>query len=180
MKMTMTAVVGLALLIAFPAVAQDQATCKAFFQVVQAESKSPGLRVGMASGDKRWWESEGQKMYPGLCLDGSVMSGDKPRYLLIWSKAKSIGQGDVPANEVFGQTASVLQATAPQEWIYKPRWNVMSITVAYVLYDGRLDVPPVHFASNDRAAFVFPDNRKGLKDAVKFLSQEAVFSPKVR
>jgi len=178
--MKLTVVVALAMLATISASAQDQSSCKAFFQVIRAEAGSPGLHVGLGSGDKKWWESEGQKKYPGLCLDGSVTSGDKPRYLLIWSKAKSIGQGDVAANEVFGQTASVLQATAPQEWIYKPRWNVMSLTIAYVLYDGRLDVPPVHFAANDRAAFFFPDNRKGLKAAVKFLSQEPVFSPTVR
>ncbi|HXX19205.1 MAG TPA: hypothetical protein VEJ46_07365 [Candidatus Acidoferrum sp.] len=176
--MKFTAAIVLALLGSIPAFGQDQASCKAFFQVVHADAGSPGLRTGMDNGEKRWWDSEGQKKYPGLCLDGSVTSGDKPRYLLIWSKSKSIGQASVPPNEVYGQTTSALQASAPKEWIYQPRWNITSVTIAYVLYDGRLDVPPVHFAAGDHA-FVFPDHRKALETAVKFLTQEPVFSPKV-
>jgi hypothetical protein len=175
--MKFTVVVALAMLATIPAFGQDQTSCKAYFQVVHAGS--PGLSVGMSSGDKSWWESEGEKKYPGLCLDGSVTSGDKPRYLLIWSKSKSIGQASVSSNEVFGQTAGALQATAPKEWIYQPRSNVTSITIAYVLYDGSLDVPAVHFAAADHAGWLFPDKRKPLEAAVQFLAQEPVFSPKV-
>lgn len=177
--MKLTVVVALAMLGSIPALAQDQTSCKAYFQVVRADSGSPGLRTGMDPWAKRWWESEGQKKYPGLCLNGSVMSGDKPRYLLIWSKSKSIGQASVPPNEVFGQATSALQATAPKEWIYQPRWNVTSITIAYVLYDGSLDIPPVHFPAGDHAGWFFPDKRKAFEAAVKFLAQEPVFSPKV-
>jgi len=169
---------GLAIL-AIPAFGQDQAACKAFFQVVRARSDSPGLQVGMEAHEKRWWETEGQKKYPGLCLDGSINSGNKPRYLVIWSKSKSIGQSSLAPNEIFGEPASALIAAAPQAWIYKPRWNVASVTVAYVLYDGTLEVPPIYFASGDRTAWFFPANGKVLKDAVRFLSQEPVFSPKV-
>ena len=64
--------------------------------------------------------SNGQKKYPGLCLNGSVMSGDKPRYLVIWSKSNSIGQASLASNEVFGQTASALQATAPRHGFTNP------------------------------------------------------------
>jgi len=177
--MKFTVVVALAMLAAIPALGQDQTTCKAYFQVVHADAGSPGLRPGMDPGLQKWWESEGQKKYPGLCLNGAIPSGDKPRYVLIWSKSKSIGPASVAPNEVYGQTANALQATAPKEWIYQPRWNVTSITIAYVLYDGRLDIPPVHFAAADRSAWVFPDKRKALEAAVKFLSQELVFSPKV-
>jgi hypothetical protein len=175
-----TAAVALLMLgLSIPAFGQDQTSCKAYFQVVHADAGSPGLSVGMSSGDKSWWESEGKKKYPGLCLDGSVTSGDKPRYLLIWSKSKSIGQASVSSNEVFGQTTGALQATAPKEWIYQPRWNVTSIAIAYVLYDGSLDVPPVHFAAADHAGWLFPNKRNALQEAVRFLAQEPVFSPKV-
>ena len=177
--MKFTIAFAVAILASIPAFGQDQASCKAYFQVLRAQEGSPGLSVGLTDGEKRWWEHEGQKKYPGLCLDGSVTAGDKPRYLVIWSKSKSIGQASVPANEVFGQSTNALQATAPKEWINQARWNVASVTIAYVLYDGRLDVPPVHFASFDRDVFVFPDNGRVLRDAAKFLSHEPVFSPKV-
>lgn len=177
--MKITVLVALAMLVSIPAFGQDQTSCKAYFQVVHAEAGSPGLSVGMSPGDKSWWENEGQKKYPGLCLDGSVTSGDKPRYLLIWSKSKSIGQASVPPNEVFGQATSALQATAPKEWIYQPRWNVTSITIAYVLYDGSLDIPPVHFPAGDHVGWFFRDHRKAFENAVRYLSQEPVFSPKV-
>lgn len=177
MKFTIAFVV--ALLASIPAFAQEQASCKAYFQVLRAHEGSPGLTVGLTDGEKRWWEHEGQKKYPGLCLDGSVTSADKPRYLLIWSKSKSTGQASVPPNEVFGQSTNTLLATAPKEWIYQPRWNVASVTIAYVLYNGSLDVPPVHFGSFDRDVYFFTDNGRVLRDAVKFLSQEPVFLPKV-
>jgi hypothetical protein len=178
--MKLTLFVALAMLGSIPTWGQDQASCKAFFQVLRADPGSPGLRTGMDRSEKTWWESQGQKKYPGLCLNGSVTSGDKPRYLLIWSKSKSMGQVSVAPDEVFGQTGSALLATPPQEWIYKPRWNVASFTVAYVLYDGRLDIPPVHFTAGDRTVWVFPDERKALEAAVRFLAQEPVFSPTVR
>jgi hypothetical protein len=173
------AAVALAIVASIPTFGQDQASCKAFFQVVRARAESPGLSAGMDSKEKRWWETDGQKRYPGLCLNGSVTSGDKPRYLLIWSKSKSIGQSSLASNEIFGQTSSSLATAAPHAWIYLPRWNVASVTIAYVLYDGSLDIPPVYFASGDRAAWFFPANGKVLEEAVKFLSQEPIFSPKV-
>jgi hypothetical protein len=172
-------VVALAILGTIPAFGQNQASCKAYFQVVHAEEGSPGLSVGMSPGDKSWWDSEGQKKYPGLCLDGSVTAGDKPRYLVIWSKSHSIGQASVPPNEVFGQTTNALTATAPKEWIYQPRRNVTSVTIAYVMYDGSLDLPPVHFAAGDHAGWFFPDRRKAIEAAIQFLAQEPVFSAKV-
>lgn len=178
--MQINILIGLALLASAPAFAQDQSQCKAYFQVVRAREGSPGLSAGMDSSSKSWWDSEGQKKYPGLCLNGSVTAGDKPRYLLIWSKSKSIGPAAVPLNEIFGQTPAAIAATAPQEWIYQPRWNVATVTIAYVLYDGSLEMPLVHFSSNDRAAWFVPDHRRALRDAVKYLAQEPVFSPKVR
>jgi len=178
--MKFTIVVALAMLGSISALGQDRSSCKAFFQVVRADSGSTGPQTGMEGSAKKWWDSEGQKKYPGLCLNGSVASGDKPRYLLIWSRSKSMGPSSVSPTEVFGQTASALEAAAPQEWIYQPRWNVASFTIAYVLYDGRLDIPPVHFTAGDRSGWLFPDDRKALEAAVKFLAQEPVFSPTVR
>jgi hypothetical protein len=179
LAMKFAAAVALAILASIPALGQDQTSCKAFFQVVRARAESPGLRLGMDPKEKRWWKTEGQKKYPGLCLNGSVTSGDKPRYVLIWSKSKSLGHSSLAPNEIFGQTSGALESAAPQAWIYLPRWNVASVTIAYVLHDRSLEIPPVYFATRDRAAWFFPANGKVLEDAVKFLSQEPVFSPKV-
>jgi hypothetical protein len=175
--MKLLSLIALLAVASLPAFAQDQSSCKAYFQVVRATADSPGLRVGMDGGDKSWWDNEGQKKYPGLCLNGSVTSGDKPRYLLIWSKSKSTGQSNTSPSEIYGQSAGVLEATSPKEWIYQPRWNITSITVAYVLYDGSMEIPPVHFASNDRSAWLFPHHRKALQDAIRFLAQEPPFYP---
>jgi hypothetical protein len=164
--MKLTVLIALAMLALPPAFAQDQSSCKAFFQVVRSESQSSGLRTGMGSGQIKWWQSEGQKKYPGLCLDGSVTSGDKPRYLVILSKSKSFSQASTTPNEIYGQTGSELQASAPKEWIYQPRWNTATVTVLYVLYDGKADVPPVHISTG---------RGKALQAALKFLWQEPVF-----
>lgn len=167
--------VALAMLVSVPTLAQDQASCKAFFQVLQANAGTPGLRTGLDRAQKKWWESSGQKQFPGLCLNGSVMSGDKPRYLVIWSKSKSIGQASVPPNEVYGQMASALQALAPTTRIYQPRWDLASVTVVNVLYDGSLMLPPVYFEAGQHSWVLLPDSRKVFEAAVKYLSQERVF-----
>jgi hypothetical protein len=175
--MKILVLVALTVLGSIPALAQDQASCKAFFQVLRADAGMPGLRIGLDRGQKRWWESEGQKKYPGLCLNGSVTSGDRPRYLVIWSTSDSIGQASLPSNEVFGQTTGALQATAPTARIYQPRWDLASVTVVNVLYDGKPMLPPVYFEADYHARIVRPDSRKVLDAAVKYLSQERVFLP---
>ncbi len=169
--------VAAALLWSFPTLAQDQPSCKAFFQVLRADAGTPGLRAGLDSSQKRWWENTGKKKYAGLCLNGSEMSADKPRFLVIWSKSTSIGQSSVPPNEIFGQTSSALQTTAPTARIYRPRWDKASVTVVNVLYDGSLMLPPVYFETAHYFWFVVPDSRKVLEDGVKYLSQERVFLP---
>jgi hypothetical protein len=166
---------ALAMLGPIPALAQDHASCKAFFQVLRADAGTPGLRVGLDPRQKRWWESEGQKKYPGLCLDGSVTSGAKPRYLVIWSKSKSIGQASPPPNEVYGQTASALQTTAPAARIYQPRWDLASVTIVNVLYDGSLLLPPVYFEADQHSWVLLPDSPKVLEGALQYLFQERVF-----
>jgi hypothetical protein len=176
--MKIFALVVLTILGSIPALAQDQASCKAYFQVLSADSGTPGLRVGMDSGQKRWWENTGKKKYPALCLEGSVTSADKPRYLVIWSKSKSVGQASVPANEVYGQTSGALQATVPttpSTRIYQARWDKASVTIVDVLYDGNLMLPPVYFEADDHVWVFWPDSRKVLEAAVKYLSQERVF-----
>src|ERR1700722_15629187 len=115
--------VAVAMFASLPALAQDQSSCKAYFQVLHAEAGTPGLRVGLDSAQKRWWNNEGQKRYPGLCLNGSITLRDKPRYLWIWSHSKTIGQASVPSAELYGQTSIALQATAPAARIYQPRWD---------------------------------------------------------
>lgn len=178
--MKFTLVVALAMFGSVPLFAADQGACKAFFQVVRAEAGTPGLYPGLSLAQKKWWDRN-QNKYPGLCLDGSVSSGDKPRYLVIWSKSKTIGQGPVTSNEVYGQTPSALQGTAPQAWIYRPRWDIASVTVVSVLYDGMAETPPVYLAAGDRALRALgPDSPRVLELAVKYLAQEPVFPYKVR
>jgi len=183
--MKILVLVFLAMLGSIPALAQQQVSCKAYFQVLRAEAGTPGLRAGLDPAQKRWWESKGQKKYPALCLNGSVMSGDKPRFLVIWSKSKSIGQSSAPANEVYGQMTTVLQATAPTARIYQPRWDLASVTVVNVLNDGSLLLPAVYFEADDRAVGALtgagpvnslrPGSTKVLQAALKYLWQERVF-----
>jgi hypothetical protein len=167
--------VAAAMLGSIPALAQDQSSCKAFFQVLRADAGTPGLRTGLDAAQKRWWENKGRKKYTGLCMNGSETSGDKPRYLVIWSKSKSIGQSSLPPNEVYGQTSSALQATAPTARIYQPRWDQASVTIVNVLYDGSLMLPPVYFETDQHVWVLVPNSRKVLEAAVKYLSQEQVF-----
>ena len=183
--MKISVLVVLVMLGSLPALAQDQASCKAYFQVLQADAGMPGLRTGLDSAQKKWWEKNGQKKYPGLCLNGAVMSGDKPRYLVIWSKSKTIGQTSPPPAEVYGQTAMALQATAPMTRIYQSRWDLASVTVINVLNDGSLLLPAVYFEADDRliGAFtgagpinsVHPGSMKVLKAALDYLYKERVF-----
>ena len=178
-------IAAMAIFGSIPAIAQDQASCKAYFQVLRAESGTPGLRVGLNSEQKRWWDNQGQKKYPGLCLNGSITSNDKPRYLVIWSHSKTIGQSSVLPAELYGQNVSALQATAPAARIYQPRWDLASVTIINVLYDNSLLLPPVYFEADDRLIGAFtgagpvtalhPGSRKALEAAVKFLAQEWVF-----
>jgi hypothetical protein len=157
-----------------PASAQDKTSCKLFFQVLRADAQTPEhLRLGMDGAQKRWWENECQKKYPGLCLDGSVTAGDKPRYVVILSKSGSVDDTAIAPGDVYGQTASVIQNTAPKEWIYRPRWDMGSISIVSVSWDGTLDEPPVHFQAGDRGGgWFWPDSPKVLKVAVRYLSQE--------
>src|ERR1700733_9020167 len=146
-----------------PAFAQDQSSCKAYFQVLRADAGMPGLRTGLDPAQKSWWENKGKKKYPGLCLNGSEMSADRPRFLVIWSKSKTIGPASLPPNEVYGQAASALQATAPTMHIYQPRWDKASVTVVNVLYDGSLMLPPVYFEADQHVWVVAPSSRKVLQ-----------------
>ncbi len=175
-------IVSLAMLASIPAVAQDQASCKAYFQVLWTEAGAPGLHLGMDSGQKRWWKDTGRKKYSGLCLNGAVTSADKPRYLVIWSKTRSFGvftvnsaggQSSVAPDEVYGEKPSAVQGTAPTEYIYQPRWKIASVTILNVAYDGSLELPPVYLApGNLKLGVLWSDGAKVLEAAVKYLSQE--------
>jgi hypothetical protein len=171
--MKLTALVTLMMLgLSIPAAGQNKTSCKAFFQVVRADAQTPeNFRTGMDKAQKKWWENGGQKKYPGLCLDGSVTTADKPRYLVIWSKPGSIERAAVAPGEVYGQTASAIQATAPQESIYRPNWNTASISIVSVSYQGNLVLPPVHMIAGGRAGEWFPrGSPRVLKVALQYLS----------
>lgn len=171
----------LVMLASVPALAQDQVSCKAYFQVLRAKSDTPGLRVGMDSGQKKWWDGTGQKRYPGLCLSGSETSNEKPRYLVIWSTSKTIGKSSVPVNQVYDEKSNALQGTAPTEWIYQPRWDIASVTILFVAYDGGLELPPVYLAPGKLTLGVlWPNSTKVLEAALKYLDQEPVFPSKAR
>jgi hypothetical protein len=107
------------------------------------------------------------------------MSADKPRYLVIWSPhSRSIGHASLPANEVYGQSADILQSTAPTARIYQPRWDKASVTIVSLLYDSTPLLPPVYFQADDGGIFDFPygfvrpDSLKVFDAALKYLSQE--------
>lgn len=180
------AVVILAVLACLPVSAQDQSSCKAFFQIVRADSGMPGVRSGMDSAQKKWWNAH-QKKYPGLCFSGGVTSGDKPRYLVIWSKSKRVGQTAQGPAGVFGQTASALQAAAPMTAIYQKRWDLAAVTIINVEGDGSLLLPPVYFEADDREIGALtgagplnawhPGSAKVLKAAVEYLFEERAFLP---
>jgi hypothetical protein len=117
-----------------------------------------------------------------VCLNGAVTSADKPRYLVIWTKTRSFGvftvnstgsQSSVAPNEVFGEKPNAVQATAPKEYIYRPRWKIASVTILIVAYDGSLELPPVYLAPGDlKLGALWSDSAKVLEAAVKYLSQE--------
>lgn len=175
-------VVALAMLPWVPAAAQDQASCKAYFQVLWTEPGTPGLHLGMDSGQNRWWQHTGRKKYPGLCLNGTVTSNDKPRFLVIWSKRRSFAffwlnsssEGStVDSNQIYGQRSNALLATAPKEYIYKPRWDVTSVTILNVAYDGTIELPPVYLApKNLKWGVLWSDGAKVLDAAANYLVQE--------
>jgi len=177
---------ALVMLASIPATAQDQASCKAYFQVLSTEAGRPELRLGMDSGQKRWWEDTGRKKYPGLCLNGAVTSNDKPRFLVIWSKPRSFAffsvnpssEGSaVNSNEIYGQKSNALQATAPKDYIYKSRWDVTSVTILNIAYDGTLELPPVYLApKNLKWGVLWSDGAKVLDAAANYLVQEPVLS----
>ena len=167
--------VAVAILGSMPAGALGQTSCQVYFQLLRADSGSPGLNVGLDSPQRKWWDSKGQKKYPGLCVNGSVTSGDKPRYVLIWSKSNSIGQGSLPSHDVYGQTASALRATAPHDRIYQRRWDQAAVTVVTVRGDGTLMLPPVYFETDDHVWIVWPSSTKVLQGCLGYLKRELVF-----
>lgn len=173
--MKLATLLVVAMIGSLPALAQDPSSCNAYFQVLRSDSGTPGLRAGMDSGQKSWWDNIGKKKYPGLCLDGSVMSPDKPRYLVIWSKSKTMGQSSLRPDEAYGQSPNPLQSTAVTTRIYQPRWDQASVTIVNVQYYGSLMMPPVYFEADDHVWTLVPNSRKVLEAAVKYLSQEPVF-----
>jgi hypothetical protein len=182
--MKLSLLVGVAALAALPALAQDQASCKGYFQVLRADKEMPGRVSGLDAAQKKWWDSH-QKKYPGLCLSGAVASGDKPRFLVIWSKSVTVGQTSQGPSDVYGQMAAALAATAPTTKIYQKRWDLASVTVINVEGDGSLLSPPVYFEADDREIGALtgagplnsfhPGSAKVLKAALDYVFQERVF-----
>lgn len=115
-------VLGFLLVAALPGAAQTKPACQAYFQVVQMDHRIPGgVTVGMNADQKKWWEKKGQKEYPGLCWNGSIVSADKPRFLLIWSSEAPGGPVPIPRSsaaeqstgaDAYGQSVSAIKETA--------------------------------------------------------------------
>jgi hypothetical protein len=85
--------------------AQTKPACQAYFQVVQMDRRIPsGIVTGMNPEQKKWWEKKGQKKYPELCWNGSILAADKPRYLLIWSSETPGGPVRIPKDSAAEQT----------------------------------------------------------------------------
>jgi hypothetical protein len=175
-------IMALAMLPWATAAAQDAASCKAYFQVLWTEPGTPGLHLGLDSGQKNWWQDKGRKKYPRLCLNGTVTSNDKPRFLVIWSKARSFGPFSVNSSskgaavgpdEIYGQKYNALLAAAPKDYIYKERWDVSSITILSIAYDGTLELPPVYLApKNLKWGVLWSDSAKVLDAAANYLVQD--------
>lgn len=175
---------AVAALTSLPALAQDQASCKGYFQVLRADKGMPGLVSGLDAAQKKWWDSH-QKKYPGLCLSGVATSGDKPRFLVIWSKSLTVGPTSPGPADVYGQMAPTLAGTAPTTKIYQKRWDLAAVTVINVQGDGSLLLPPVYFEADDRWTGALtgagpinsfhPGSAKVLQAAVDYLYQERAF-----
>jgi hypothetical protein len=172
--MKLTAVVALVMLgWSIPAFGQDKTSCNAYFQVLRADTQTPeNLRSGMDEAQQKWWQNKGQKEYPRMCFNGSVRTGDKPRYLVVWSKSGSIEQAAVAPGEVYGQTITAIQSTAPKERIYRPLWNRASISILRVSSEGNFDPAPVRMTADDRVHRFWRDSSKVLKVALQYLAQE--------
>ena len=180
-------ITAVAILASISARAQQQVACTAYFQVLWTEPGAQALHLGMDSGQKRWWDGKGHKKYSGLCFNGAVASNQKPRYLVIWTKAKSFGPFTVnasndapaiPASEIFGQKPNALAATTPVEWIYEPRWDVASVTILFVSWDGGLESPPVYPAPGKlKSRVLWSDSARVLEASLKYLAQEPVPFP---
>lgn len=120
--MKITAVLAFVVLASVPDFAQTKSPCQAYFQVVQIDKRIPGgIVTGMNAEQKKWWQKKGQKKYPELCWNGSILSADKPRYLLLWSSEAPGGPVPIPRGRVaeqptgadtYGQTASAIKAAA--------------------------------------------------------------------
>jgi len=172
---------------ALPALAQDQASCKGYFQVLRA---GKGLTSGLDTAQKKWWDKH-QRKYAGLCLNGAVTFGDKPRYLVIWSNSNTSGQRPPDPADVYGQKAPALMLTAPtaaSTKIYQKRWDLASVTIINVEGDASMLLPPIYFEADDRWTgaltgagplnSLHPGSAKVLKAAVDYLYRERIFLPK--
>jgi hypothetical protein len=126
----------------------------------------------MDEAQKKWWDNEGQKEYQELCLDGSVTSEDKPRYLVLWSKPGWIREAPVTPAEVYGQTANAMQSMATKDLIYGPRWDRASVAIVSVSHEGNRVLTPVYTTTNDRVLLFFPDSPGVLRFALQYLKFE--------
>ena len=120
--MKRAAVLGFLLAAALPGAAQTKPPCQAYFQVVQMDHRIPGgIHAGMNADQKKWWQKKGQREYPELCWNGSIVSSDKPRFLLIWSSEAPGGPVPIPrsgaaeqstAADAYGQSISAIEEAA--------------------------------------------------------------------
>jgi hypothetical protein len=177
-----------------PGLAQDKSACQAYFQVVQRDARiAGGFIAGGNEAQKKWWEKQGKKNYPGLCWDGSVLSVDKPRYLLIWlaenhselvpttSSETSTQPVTGTVTDTYGQPAGSIEGTATtrttSHGFAEKNWTTVSISIVKISPEGTLELPAIYFKTVG-ASFLesqspirwSSDGQKALEGALKFLS----------
>ncbi len=169
--------------------AQDKLACQAYFQVVQMDARiAGGFVAGGNEAQKKWWEKKGQKRYSGLCWNGSVLSGDKPRYLLFWVSENHSQLEEVPTSQSVSGTVTgtdgntgTFGGEVDGTKLVQEHWTTASISVLRVSPEGKVELPAIYFHTAgpsvlERYAAAgwrwSSDSQKALEAALKFLSEK--------
>ena len=180
-----------------PSAEAPRAACQAYFQVVQVDARiAGGFIAGGNEAQRKWWEKKGRRKYPGMCWDGSVLTAEKPRYVLIWVSESHSKLVDVPTSETSeqpvtgtvtdtdGQTVGTISGTTTtttiRDQVLQRNWTTASISVLGVTPENKLEPSPVYFYTagpgflqsyvNDRFGVNWSsESQKALEAALKFL-----------
>jgi len=172
------AVLAFVLLASVPGFAQTKPACQAYFQVVQMDRRIPGGMVtGMNAEQKKWWEEKGQKKYPELCWNGSIVTADKPRYLLVWSSERPGGPVPIPRGaaaeqptgaDTYGQSASAIKGAAATNSPLLQR-TILIVNVSFP------EEPPIELTKD--WWFFRSHSQRVLEQALRFLTAAPPYPP---